>query len=57
MKLDEMSDVLNVAEVARVLRVSRDKVYAMVAADELPHKRLGGRIIFVKAKLQEWLER
>ena len=37
-------EVLKVSEVAALLRISRNKVYDMVARNQLPHFRVGNCI-------------
>ena len=59
-----MSEVMSVAErkaysvpeVADILGVSVDTVYEMVRSNDLPHKRLGRRIIVPVQSLNAWLE-
>lgn len=50
------ADVLKVPEAASLLGVSRDVVYAAVGRRELPHRRLGRRILFSRSALLAWLE-
>lgn len=45
----------SVHEVAALLGVSRNKVYASVRRNEIPHRRLGRRIIFPIAMVNNWL--
>ena len=52
-----MSDIMTVAEVADLLRVHPNKVYAMVNDDPpLPHFRVGSHIRFLRDNLLEHLE-
>lgn len=44
------------SEAAAVLGVSTSTIYRMVAAGEIPTRRLRGRIVIPKAALQRWLE-
>lgn len=44
-----------VYEVAEQLRLSKDKVYALVRAGILPHKRIGRRIIIPRQAFEVWL--
>ena len=43
--------LLTVADVARMLRLSKASVYKLVADGDLPHVRVGNRIRFVPAAL------
>jgi excisionase family DNA binding protein len=48
-------DVVDVEAVARLLRVGRNTVYALVARNEIPHRRLGKQIRFHRAAVMRWL--
>ncbi len=47
---------MTLPEVAEMLGISRGKVYDAVRKNELPHKRLGGRILFPRRAIEIWLE-
>jgi len=49
-------DVIDVNEAARMLRVGRNKVYEMVARNEIPHRRFGRRIRFSRTAIVRWLD-
>jgi hypothetical protein len=46
-------DIFGVTDVARYLRVSRGWVYAHLA--EIPHRRVGAKIIFLRRAIEEWI--
>lgn len=48
--------VLTVAQTAKLLGISRGGAYALVARNELPHVRLGRRIVVPRAVLERFLE-
>jgi excisionase family DNA binding protein len=48
-------DVIDVQAVARLLHVGRNTVYALVARNAIPHRRLGNRIRFHRAAVMRWL--
>ena len=48
--------VLSVAEAAEMLGISRTLAYELVARDELPALRLGGRIVILLRPLQRLLD-
>lgn len=48
-------DVLNVPQVARLLGVGRNTIYALVAKNQIPHRRLGKAIRFSRAGVMSWL--
>ena len=49
--------VLTVAEAARLLRISRNTCYELVAQGRLPHVHLGRRILIPRFGLEEWIAR
>jgi len=49
------TEVLNVDEVASLLGVNRKTVYDAAGRGQIPHRRLGKRILFSRAALLEWL--
>ncbi len=51
-----MSPFLTVAELAEHLRIRPRKVYALVAAGEIPHRRAGARLIFDAHEIDAWLQ-
>lgn len=52
--LDER-DVLDVPQVASLLRVGRNTVYALVSRNAIPHRRLGKAIRFSRVAVMSWL--
>ncbi len=53
--LDDLPDLLSVDEVAQVLRISRSKVYELVASRELQAYKPGGRLRVQKKAVREFL--
>jgi hypothetical protein len=49
--------IADVATIARELGDSEKGIRAKVARGLLPHRRLGGRVIFVRAELEGFLRR
>jgi excisionase family DNA binding protein len=49
-------EVLDVEDVARLLRVGRNTIYELVGRNEIPHRRLGKQIRFSRAVLMRWLD-
>ena len=49
------ADVLDVPQVASLLRVGRNTVYALVARNAIPHRRLGKAIRFSRVAVMSWL--
>ena len=53
--VEHQSDVLDVPSVARLLNVGRNTVYALVAKNQIPPRRLGKQIRFSRAAVVQWL--
>jgi excisionase family DNA binding protein len=49
--------VLRIAEAATFLRLSTAFVYRLSARGEIPHYKIGSRLLFDDAKLMAWLEK
>lgn len=47
--------LLNVRELAQWLRLKERKVYDLVARGEIPHTRVGAKILFTPAEVERWL--
>jgi excisionase family DNA binding protein len=53
---DQSSPWLSAPEAATYLRFPLKRVYNLTAASAIPHHRQGGRIVFHRAELDDWLE-
>jgi len=49
-------ETLTVKDVAAYLRVHTDMIYALVKQKQIPHMRLGSRILFTKESICHWVE-
>jgi excisionase family DNA binding protein len=47
--------VLRAEQVAELLGVGRKQVFEAAARGELPHRRVGRRLLFYRTALVEWL--
>lgn len=47
-------DVLHAQDVARLFGLDRKTVYAAVQRREIPHKRLGRKLLFSRSALLDW---
>lgn len=47
---------LTTREVADLLRVKERKVYDLAAANEIPHRRITGKLLFPKEELTAWID-
>lgn len=52
----QQPDYLTTREVADLLRVKERKVYDLAAADEIPHRRITGKLLFPAAEIRAWIE-
>ena len=52
----EDEGVLDVDDVARLLRVGRNTIYDLVGRNEIPSRRLGKQIRFSRAAIMRWLD-
>ena len=48
-------DVLTVEEAGKLLKIGRTALYAAVARNQIPHRRVGKQIRFSRAALMLWL--
>lgn len=46
---------MSVGEVAAELQVSETTIYTMARLNEIPHKKVRGRILFHRATIERWL--
>jgi excisionase family DNA binding protein len=52
-----LDEVMTADEVATYLGVDRSTVYESVARGEIPHKRLGRRVIFRRETISAWFKK
>lgn len=52
---ESSNEVIDVPAVARLLAVGRNTIYALVARNAIPHRRLGKQIRFHRAAVMRWL--
>lgn len=50
-----IEEVLTVAEAAQLLRMSKNALYAAIRRGEIPHRRVGRRILCGRTALLNWL--
>ena len=55
--MDTTKDILRAEEVAEWFDVDRKSVYNAVARGDIPHQRLGKRVLFHRNALVSWLMR
>src|SRR4051812_50188044 len=52
-----MSDLMNTQEVAAYLRIKERKIYDLVRQGGIPCTRVGGKWLFPRDRIDQWLER
>lgn len=50
------AEVLNVDEVADLLGLGRNTIYDAASRGEIPHRRVGRRLIFSRTAVMQWLQ-
>lgn len=46
---------MSVDEIAEELQISKTTIYTMVSQNEIPHKKVRGRILFHRTTIEKWL--
>lgn len=49
-------EVLNVEQVADLLGLGRNTVYEAASRGEIPHRRIGRRLIFSRVAVMQWVQ-
>jgi excisionase family DNA binding protein len=52
----ETDHVMTASEAALMLRLSRDSLYAAANRGDIPHRRVGRRMLFSRVALMAWLQ-
>jgi excisionase family DNA binding protein len=55
MAADSAPEYLTTREIAALLRVKERKVYELAASDEIPCRRVTGKLLFPRAEIEAWL--
>ena len=53
---NEQSPVLTVEEARLLIRLSRNSMYAAIARDEIPHLKIGRRILIPRKALERLMD-
>lgn len=54
---DIHENLLSVIEAAEILRISKTKAYTMIHDNELPHVKMGGRIVVPEKAIYKWIRK
>lgn len=52
----ESDEILNANEAADFLRLKRPTIYDLKARGKIPFKKIGGKIVFIKSELLNWVK-
>ena len=55
-KINVMSDYITTEELASYLRIKSRKVYDLVSKNQVPFKKVMGKLLFSKKEVDEWLD-
>lgn len=56
-KLEPINDLLDVSEVATMLKMSASHIYTLTSTKKIPHiKVLGRKVLFDKNEIMDWLK-
>jgi excisionase family DNA binding protein len=55
-KLGMINDFLTVKELSKWIKLSNSKIYSLVHKDEIPFAKIGGKLLFDKSKISNWIE-
>jgi excisionase family DNA binding protein len=56
MEVGEMQKLLTISEAADLLRISKSKIYQLVADRKIPVVRLDTRILFLETQLESFIQ-
>jgi excisionase family DNA binding protein len=51
------NEILTIPEVANFLKISKSKIYNLVAKKEIPHLKIGRNVRIRLADLDEWIKK
>ena len=56
MNLENVDDFLTVRELAKWIKLSESHIYCLVNKKRIPFAKLGGKLLFDKIKIKEWVD-
>jgi excisionase family DNA binding protein len=51
-----LDDLLTVRELSKWLRLSESHIYSLVSKKKVPYNKVGGKVLFDKQKIKNWIE-
>lgn len=49
-------EYITLKELCAWIRLSKSHIYKLVSQNKIPHIKLGGKILFDKEKIQDWID-
>jgi excisionase family DNA binding protein len=56
MNLEKVDDFLTVKELSKWIKLSESHIYFLVNKRKIPFAKLGGKLLFDKEKIKEWID-
>jgi len=56
MSVPILDDFLTVRELSKWLRLSESHIYSLVSKKKIPFKKVGGKVLFDKQQIKNWIE-
>lgn len=56
MNLEKVDDFLTVKELSKWIKLSESHIYFLVNKKKVPFAKLGGKLLFDKQKIKDWIE-
>jgi excisionase family DNA binding protein len=56
MNLEKVDDFLTVKELSKWIKLSESHIYFLVNKRKIPFAKLGGKLLFDKQKIKEWID-
>lgn len=54
---ESSASIMNITQVANYLDVSKSWIYKMTSSSEIPHAKRGKKLYFIKADIDNWIEK
>ena len=51
-----LEELLNVKELAKIIKVRQGTIYLWVSQEKIPHIKLGKRVLFDKSEIKKWID-
>ena len=55
-KQESTSERINIQNVEHLTGLSRSMLYKLSAKNEIPHRKFGKRLVFIRSEIESWME-